>query len=341
MSKPLRILVVTNNYPMPQSPASGTYVEQQIRGLEQIGLQVDVVFVDRARKGMRAYFGLGRKIRARAAELRSDIVHVMYGGVMADEVTRNIQDRPTVVSFCGSDLFGEQLSGTLRKLVAQYGVIASRRAAMRATGIVVKSKALFDALPRGLDRARVRIIPNGVDLDRFRPLKREQCRDRLKWGDDSFHVLFPATSGDPCKRPELAQAAVDALSHRGIRVTMHHLRGIPHDEVPLWLNGSDVLLLTSLHEGSPNVVKEALACDLPVVSVDVGDVRERLQGIEGCYVANPVPNDLAACLSLVYRGKRRIAGRAVMQELSLERTAIKLRTLYEELCCSRPRVIAA
>src|SRR5215813_6801688 len=112
---------------------------------------------------------------------------------------------------------------------------------------------------------------------------------------------------------------------------MHYLRGVPHGEVPIWLNASDVLLLTSLHEGSPTVIKEALACNLPIVSVNVGDVRERIWGVDGCYIAAPDPSDLAAKLNLVYSGRRRVAGRVKMQELSLERIALKLKNLYQDL----------
>jgi teichuronic acid biosynthesis glycosyltransferase TuaC len=88
--------------------------------------------------------------------------------------------------------------------------------------------------------------------------------------------------------------------------------------------------LNTLHEGSPTVVKEALACNLPVVSVDVGDVQERLKGIEACYIASPDPDDLAAKLSLVYFGARRVAGRFKMQELSLESIALQLKRFYED-----------
>jgi glycosyltransferase involved in cell wall biosynthesis len=114
----------------------------------------------------------------------------------------------------------------------------------------------------------------------------------------------------------------------GLSTKIHQLKSVPHAEVPIWMNGSDVLLLTSLHEGSPNVVKEALACNLPVVSVDVGDVRERIHGIEGCYVAMPNPNDLASKLALVHRGDRRVASRVKMQELSLEGIALQLKKVY-------------
>src|SRR4030095_5746723 len=93
----------------------------------------------------------------------------------------------------------------------------------------------------------------------------------------------------------------------------------------------DVVLLTSLHEGSPNVVKEALACNRAVVSVDVGDVRERIEGIEGCYLALPDASDLAAKLHLVHARQSRVAGRIKMQNLSLEHIAYGLMQFYEEV----------
>lgn len=327
----MRILAVTNLYPTYQFPASGTFVEEQIKGLNEVGLEVSVMFFDRVQGGMRVYWGLGRKLRRRIDDYQPDLVHIMYGGVIADLASRVIHDRPIVVSFCGSDLLGELLSGYLRKLVSGYGVLASHRAARRAQRIVVKSKNLRDALPASVDRSKIRIIPNGVDLERFKPLSRKACRSRLGWSTYGFHVLFPANSGDPRKRPQLAKAAVEILRCLGIQAEMHLLRGVPHEEVPIWLNACDVVLLTSLHEGSPNVIKEALACDVPVVSVDVGDVRKHIERIEGCYLALPEPNDLAAKLQAIYAGPRRVASRAKMQELSLGRISLHLKELYCEV----------
>ena len=103
----LSVLAVTNIYPTPRYPVSGTFVEQQIVGLRRIGLDVDVLFANRAEKGMRAYLTIGAEVRSRIKELQPDVIHVMYGGVLAERVTRVVKDKPTVVSFCGSDLLGE------------------------------------------------------------------------------------------------------------------------------------------------------------------------------------------------------------------------------------------
>jgi glycosyltransferase involved in cell wall biosynthesis len=330
----MRILAVTNMYPTKTAPHLGIFVKQQIEALKGVGLDVDVMVVERLEKGMACYLGLCRRVQSRIRDWEPDIVHAMYGGVMAGMVTRTVSDRPTIVTFHGSDLLGEHLSGRLRELIAGYGVWASRRAARRASGIVAVSRELRDALPAGVDKTKIRIIPCGIDLEQFKPLDQDTCRKRLDWRDDCFHVLFPTNGGDPLKRLDLARAAVEAVKQSGISVELHQLRGVPHDEVPIWLNASDVLLLTSRHEGSPMTVKEVLACNRPVVSVDVGDVRERIDGIEGCYLASPDASDLAAKLRLVHDGLRRVPGRLKLGELSLESVALRLKQFYEEILLS-------
>jgi teichuronic acid biosynthesis glycosyltransferase TuaC len=327
----MRIIAVSNIYPSRQNPTSGTFVEQQIKGLREIGVEVDLFYVDRAEKGMTAYFGLGSKVCNRVKEIKPDLVHVFYGGVMADQVTRASLDVPTVVSFCGSDLLGQQFSGFVRHLLGQYGVLASWNAAKRSHGIIVKSQNLVNALPPSVDRTKVEIIPNGIDFNRFKPLDSDACRLELGWKKNSFHVLFAYNTGDRVKRPALARNAVDKVQQLGIPAELHILRDVPHHKVPIWLNASDTLLLTSSHEGSPNIIKEALACDRPIVSVDVGDVGERIHGIEGCHIARPEPDDLAAKLSLIHARKPKIAGRIGIADLSLERTAIRLEQFYRQV----------
>jgi glycosyltransferase involved in cell wall biosynthesis len=336
----MKILAVTNFYPSFQNPACGTFMEEQVNSLRRSGLEVELMLVDRGREGMAVYLGLGDKVRARLARFDADLVHVLYGGVMAAQVTRSVRDRPTVVSFCGSDLLGENASGVFRKVASRIGVIASIHAARRASGVIVKAKNLLSFLPNAV-KAKARVIPNGVDLQRFTPLDRELCRQRLGWPADRFHILFPANVGNPVKRPQLARAAVEELNRRGIQTELHPLRGVRHEQVPLWLNASDALLLTSLHEGSPNIVKEALACRVPVVSVDVGDVRERIVKIEGCHTAEATDRDLAAKLALVFNGPRRLRDATGIEDLALDRVALRLTDFYEELVRSWHTSLAA
>jgi glycosyltransferase involved in cell wall biosynthesis len=324
----LRALIVTNMYPTPTLPDLGTFVAAQVQSLRRAGVHVDLLNVTRKDGGRRVYRDLSSRVRHTVEATQPDVVHVMYGGVMADLTTRAIRERPVVVSFCGTDLLGGRTVGTVSQLALRYGVFASRRAARRAAGIVVKSRNLFDALPRSVDRARVWIIPNGIDFSRFRPRDRSECQRELGWDQSRKHVLFPAVPTRPEKRFALAQAAVAVLNGAG-SVELHALSGVPNDEVPVWMNAADAVVLTSTHEGSPNAVKEALACDVPVVSVDVGDVRDRLAGIEGCFIAETTPEDLAAKLAIVLERSRRIEAREHLAELSLERVAQRLQEVYQ------------
>jgi glycosyltransferase involved in cell wall biosynthesis len=327
----VKVLIVTNIYPTARNPVSGPFVEQQIRSLRETGLTVEVMLVDRAQRGMGVYLGLGRKVRERLSSFDADLVHSMYGGVMAAQVVDAVKDRPTVVTFHGSDLLGERLSGTARRMIAGVGVWASVKAARQASGTVVVSHALKRFLLERVHPRHVRVIPCGVDLEQFKTLDRDLCRQRLGWDKSSFHVLFPATNGNPVKRPDLARAAVEAVHKNGMKVTLHYLQSVPHGEVPIWLNASDVLIMTSLHEGSPTVVKEALACQIPIVSVDVGDVSERIAGVPGCYLAEAEPGALASKLSLVFAGPGRLPDRTGIKDLSLGTVALRLSDFYDEV----------
>jgi glycosyltransferase involved in cell wall biosynthesis len=328
----MKILAVTNIYPSPSNPALGTYVEQQIRGLCEIGLKVDVWYVDRKVGGRGVYLRTSKQLRDRVNSGQYDLVHIMYSGLLADLSTRAVRNIPTVMTIHGSDLLGSKLSPPLQRLSSYLGVLSSRRAARRANGIIAVSPGLRDALPADVDRSKVRIIPCGIDLDRFKPMDPESCRKSLGWDASTLHILF-STRGDPIKRPELAYKAVEALRKTGVRAELHEMCGIAYDQVPVWINASDSLILTSKHEGSPTITKECLACDVPVVSVDVGDVRAQIEGIGGCSINSEDPVELATALGVSSAARRNVGiqGRDRMMQWSQEATARRIHEFYLEL----------
>src|SRR4029077_20212120 len=119
--------------------------------------------------------------RRKVSEFSPDIIHVMYGGVMAAEVTRQRCAVPAVVNFHGSDLLGENLSGLWRKIISRYGVYCSIKAARRAQGVIVVSRNLLNALDCRVSASKVRVFPCGIDLQRFRRLARRLCQQELGW----------------------------------------------------------------------------------------------------------------------------------------------------------------
>ena len=331
----MKILAITNMLPSAEFPSQGVFVQEQIKGLRAVGLDVRVLFVDRRREGPWAYFRLRKKVRATEAEFAPDVIHVMYGGVMAERIARQPHDCPLVVTFRGSDLLGENLSGWTRKIISRYGVHCSRVAARKADGVVVVARHLLRALNGTVAAEKVRVVPSGIDLERFKPLDSLECKKQLGWNPDSFHVVFASSSGDPVKRPRLAQAAVEQLKQTGCPAEFHFITGIPTGQMPIWLNAGDAVLLTSMHEGSPNIIKEALACGLPVVSVDVGDVAEQIKSVAGCHLAQAEPVDLAAKLSLVWRRGRRLAIENRHEKLSVLSIAERLKVFYQEILQAR------
>lgn len=324
----MRVLAVTNLYPTPEQPASGTFIECQVQSLRRQGLEVDLLLLDRMQRGVGVYLELRSRLGRRLETFRPHIVHVMYGGILAELVTRWVGDRPVVQSFCGTDLLGGGYFPLMRRLVVQGGVIASRRAARRAAAIIVKSQELAEALPPGLDPNRVWVIPNGVDMARFRPLDRGECRRRLGWSRKGCHVLAADGPDQRRKRAGLVVSAVERLRGRGRSVQCHRLRDVPHGEVPLWLNGADVVVTASIQEGSPNLVKEALACGRPVVSTDVGDVASLIADIDGCRLCRATPEALAEGILQALSWREGVSSRGRMKTLSLEAVAARVLGVY-------------
>jgi glycosyltransferase involved in cell wall biosynthesis len=325
----MRALIVTNDYPTATRPDVGTFVARQVESVIVRGVDVELVHVDRREHGRRVYSRLANETRRRLVQFDPDLVHVMYGGVMADVVTRTVRDQPVVVSFCGADLLREGANTVVDHLSWRSNLVASRRAAARAAGIIVKSHNLKEALPKRVGDTPVWVLPNGIDLSTFVPTDPRQARRKLGWDPLRKHVLFPSSPDRPEKQFGLARAAVDLVNRQRHDVELHALGGVPHEEVPVWLNAADVAILTSRDEGSPNAIKEALACDVAVVSVDVGDVRERIAGIDGCYLADdPSPQAIATALTRALDAHGRIDGRSSVIDLSLERIAARLRDIY-------------
>jgi glycosyltransferase involved in cell wall biosynthesis len=173
-------------------------------------------------------------------------------------------------------------------------------------------------------------VPTGVDLRLFTPADRAAARRRLGYAADERVVLFNAGRNPAVKDPDLARAAVAQARHLVGEMRFVVLDGSARpEEVPVYMNAADVLLVTSLTEGSPTVVQEAMACNLPVVSVDVGDVRERLQGVAACeVVVRRDPNELGNALAAVLLAAKRSDGRTHAAALGVEAIAERLAEFY-------------
>jgi len=187
----------------------------------------------------------------------------------------------------------------------------------------------------GIDK--VEVIPNGVDLEIFKPLDKNECRKKLGWKQDRKIVLFASNPQRSEKNFSLAQKTIAALYIEDIELKV--IYNVPHTEMPLYFNGSDLLLSTSLWEGSPNVIKEAMACNCPIVSTNVGDVKWLLDGVESCFITTNDPNDVADKIKKALNFKSKTNGREKLICLGLdsEHIAKKIIKVYEEVINNNSR----
>ncbi|MBI3272532.1 MAG: glycosyltransferase [Planctomycetes bacterium] len=320
----MRVLHVTSGWPSEENPGQGVFIQEQVASLENEGVDCEVLRVN-ARRTRFSYLEAALRLPRLVRRGRFDLLHAHYG--LCGILVAPLRSVPSVVSFLGDDVLGtpgpDGRPTRWSRLVAHAG----RRAAARARAVIVKSQRMAVAL--GLPG--VRVVPNGVDLARFRPLDRDECRRELGLPCEQTLVLFSGDPRVPVKRFELAEAAVDRARRAGAKLELLPMLRVPRPRVPLLLNAADCLLLTSHHEGSPNTVKEALACGLPVVSVDVGDVAERLRGVSRSYVTPPDADALATALLAVLGSPGRSNGPEHVRDLDLGSIARRIRSIYEDV----------
>lgn len=328
------MLAVTNMYPTADDPVYGAFIATQMRSIADVGVEVHVEAIDGRRSAL-AYAGAIGRVRRLAATDRFDLVHAHYG---LSGFAASFQPLPLVVSFCGDDLLGTPNGRGGITVKSRIGLRLSHIAARRANAIICKSEEMRSRLPRRADAARARVIPNGVDTARFSPGNRQEAREQLGLRDAEPVVLFPHTSSERRKRLDLAQESIARLQRSGTRARLLIVEGVPPERMPYYYRAADCLVLTSDWEGSPNVVKEALCCDLPVVGVDVGDVRQWLQLVPGNRVVARDPDAIAAALKDLILNGSRVDGTPVRTVLGLPRIAKRVIDVYGEALARRDRV---
>jgi glycosyltransferase involved in cell wall biosynthesis len=249
-------------------------------------------------------------------------------------VARSQFIKPVVVSFMGSDLLGGKDANGRVSPFRKFEVKTNQWLARAVDMAIVKSAEMAKVIAG----ARVYIIPNGVDLETFRPMCPSEARVALGWSERKIYVLFPSSPDIPGKGFGLARAVIrEASKHMAQELELVPLGNVAPDRVPLYLNGCHALLMTSFSEGSPNVIKEAMACNLPVVSVPVGDVPELLAGVKECTICPRNVQMLSEALVKALVNNRRADGRLALERkgLSLMDVARRIKSIYEGVLAHR------
>lgn len=297
------------------------FLMDQIQALEERGVECDTICVpgnfsaddsDFTRRSVWDYVKFYPMVLSQVSS-EYDLIHAHYGLTAPFALVQ--PHRPVVLSLWGRDLFGPA-SGVTR-VCAKF-----------SDDIIVRSEEMRDEL--GFD---AHIVERGVDMKKFKPRNQEEAQNEIGWDVKSKHVLFPYSPKREKKNYPLAEDVVQkADEHYDGDVVLHAVHNNPHDKISTYMNAADVLLMTSRpkSEGSPNTVKEALSCNLPVVSTDVGDVKGLLKGVRNSSVCSG-EKELINSLQEVLTSGERSNGREYISDLTWERTADSILEIYKSL----------
>ena len=235
------------------------FILEQTQSLKDKGVDIDFYTV--SQKGFWGYLKSRKGLMQKIDAFRPNIIHAHYGlcGLLA-----NLQRKiPVVTTYHGSDINNKKVLyfSKISILLSKFNIFVSQK--NRET---VHPKKNFD------------LIPCGIDLQLFKPLDKKECRKQFGFSEDEKWILFSGSFTNRAKNPELAQQAVERLP----AVKLMELKGFDREQVCRLMNAVDAVLMTSFTEGSPQFIKEAMATGCPIVSTDVGDVKEMIMNVNNC-----------------------------------------------------------
>jgi teichuronic acid biosynthesis glycosyltransferase TuaC len=316
----MRVLMITCEWPNEKQPFGAPFIVRQVEFLRNAGVDIDVFFFRGAQSPVnysRAWLQVRRKLRRGPY----DLVHAQWAQSALLALPTAL---PLVVTFRGGEsegIVGPDGTYTMRGRILQLvGSIIARR----ADELMIVSSHYRKFLPS----REFHVVPSGLNFARLPLMPQAEARRQLKLPSEKRLVLFVGDPDEARKRLAHARDIVSRLP-RDLDAELVVAWNVPHDRIPIYMNACDALLFTSMYEGSPNVVKESLACNLPIVSTAVGDVPERLKGVDGCVVCwDESSEHMAEALARVLERRQRTNGRNSVLELDETRLAQRTIAVY-------------
>jgi teichuronic acid biosynthesis glycosyltransferase TuaC len=319
--KKYRILMISGIYPTKERPYAGTFVKTMVDALLARGHEVEVVHPPYSPAPLR-YLLATLQVFFKTLTKRFDVVHGHYGlWCLAACMQRTT---PVVATFLGDDLLGTvTINGGCSKK-SQLVVRVSRWVSQHVEIVHVKT----EQMKKISLRADAFVLPSGVNFDLFQPQSRVESRAKLGWDQERYYVVFANNPAIPVKNFPLAQKAMECLHERGIDAELIVANGLPQATVVQYINASNALILSSIAEGSPNVVREAMACNVPVVATEVGDVASVLARTEGCSVCPHDAEALAQGLEKALKHSEPTTGRVDTAHLAIQELVKQVENMY-------------
>ena len=321
----MRVLIVSR-YKKQYATHVLPFVAEQFASLKDAGCEAELFLLQGN------YWKQWKALRRKIREFKPDVIHAHYGlsCLLTNMATRRV---PVVSTYHGSDI-------NLPK-VRPFSKMAMR---LSAWNIFVSKRNI--ALAGAVEGTKASLVPCGISLSEDQLQSRAEARKALGWKADEKKILFAGAFDVEAQDPALAMDALASLNDKMSRdkslneplalndVELIELKGYTREEVNRLMCACDCLLMTSKTEGSPQVIKEAMACGCPIVSVDVGDVAERTDGVEGCYIVKSrEPMDIAEALrkAIAFEGKTNGREKILAAGLTNEQVAKKIIEIYQEI----------
>jgi glycosyltransferase involved in cell wall biosynthesis len=263
-----------------------------------------------------------------------DLVHAHYGYV--GMVARTQWKVPVVVTYHGDDLLGTVMENGKKARWSALVVAAGKKLAQHVDAAIVQTPEMASKLTK----SNVFVIPHEVDFEVFHPTERMQSRAMLGLKAHKKYLLFAANPQIAVKRFPLAKAVADWLARRDPSIQLLVVSKEPQERLALYMSACDALVFPSYQEGSPNVVKQAMACNLPIVATDVGDVRLVIGKTKGCHVCNPTVSEFAARITEILSPPRRTDGRERIRHLDSSTVSERIIEVYERVLRNREKRFA-
>jgi len=277
-----------------------SFIVEQAEAVQQEGMEVDFFTIEG--KGWKGYLSNRPLLIKKIKEFKPNVIHAHYGlsGLLAN-TQRKV---PVITTFHGSDINDPE--------VFRFSKWAIR---LSAWNIFVSEKNIQVAKVKH----KYSLIPCGVNTNLFKPIDKQVARNELGLKPDEKLVLFAGSFDNPVKNSALALQAINFLPE----VRLLELKNYSREEVALLMNAVDVCLMTSLNEGSPQFIKEAMACNCPIVSVDVGDVKEQIEDVENCFITEARPEKIAEKIDTIFTNRsKRTNGRERLMKSELEQSVV-------------------
>jgi len=308
----MKILIVcSGNAPDFEFTRNQAFIYDQIEAIKSVAPEVhfETFFIQG-----RGFIGYLKSRKKLLLKIRQSNFHCLHAHFSLSGLLANLQTRlPVVATFHGSDI-----NFFKNRIISFIVGLLSRRT------IYVSTKLLNKAVC--VSKTKSTVIPCGVNFDLFKPVSQADARVKLGLSFDKTYILFSSGFYIKVKNYSLAKKALEKLSRFNVEIL--ELQGYSRIDVALLFSAVDVALMTSFSEGSPQFIKEAMACNCPVVSTDVGDICEVFGNTEGCYLTSFDPQDVAEKIEKALAYGKRTNGRKNIQHLDNAVIAEKIIQVY-------------